>query len=75
MTDDGPPMEFDGRMFWYLEYFNPADDRCCAPECRQLIAEDDVPLILFKNTGPACRQSRLHVACAERLGLFRSIRE
>jgi hypothetical protein len=23
----GPPMEFDGRLFWYLEYFDPVDDR------------------------------------------------
>jgi hypothetical protein len=72
--DDGPPMEFDGRIFWYVEYFEQDGDLCCAPDCRQPIDEDEVPLILFKGTGKDCRQARLHVACAERLGLFRSIR-
>jgi hypothetical protein len=72
--DDGPPMAFDGRIFWYVSHYSPDDDRCCAPGCRQLIAEDDVPLILFKGSGKACQQARLHVRCAEQLGLFRQLR-
>lgn len=72
---DGPPMEFDGRLFWYVEFFDPADDRCCAWGCRRSIDEDEVPLILFKGTGRHCQQSRLHVACAQRLGLFRQFTE
>jgi hypothetical protein len=67
-------MEFDGRLFWYVEYFDPDDDRCCAPDCRKPIDEDDVPLMLFKGTGRRCRQARLHVVCAERLGLFRHMK-
>jgi hypothetical protein len=72
--NDGPPMEFDGCIFWYVEHFDPADDRCCAPACRLLIDDEEVPLILFKGEGRQCRQSRMHVTCAERLGLFRYLR-
>jgi hypothetical protein len=66
-----PPMSFDGRLFWYEQWFDPEADLCCAPDCRRPISEDDVPLILFSGTGKACKQARLHPTCAERLGLFR----
>jgi hypothetical protein len=70
----GPPMVFDGQIFWYVSWFDLDDDRCCAPLCRKLIDEDDVPLILFKGEGKAVQQSRIHVACAEQLGLFKNLR-
>ena len=68
----GPPMSFDGFLFWYTEWFDTEDDRCCAPHCRQVIPEDDGPLILFKDVERKTWQTRLHVACASRLGLLRT---
>jgi hypothetical protein len=70
-----PTLEFDGRIFWYVGWFDPADDICCAPDCRKPIAEEEVPLCLFKSRigGAATHQSRLHFACADRLGLLRLV--
>ena len=56
-----PPMAFDGRFHWYTEWFDPADDRCCL--CRGPIAEEDVPLILFKQVGRATWQARFCDLC------------
>jgi hypothetical protein len=67
-------MSFDGRLFWYDDWFDPSDDRCCAADCRTAIDEDDVPLILFRGEGKDMQQTRLHTACAERLGLFRQMK-
>jgi hypothetical protein len=44
---DVPPIEFDGLVYWYVEWFDPAADLCCV--CREPIPEEDVPLILFKE--------------------------
>lgn len=54
----GPPMHYDGRLWWYTEWFDPSDDRCCV--CRKLIPEEDVPLILFKSVAGQTWQSRIH---------------
>jgi hypothetical protein len=53
-----PPMHYDGHLWWYTERFDPAEDRCCV--CRELIPEEEVPLILFKTVGTATWQTRLH---------------
>lgn len=74
MPKAAPELEFDGRIFWYVHAFDPADDVCCEPGCRKPIDEDDVPLILWKGKGRDCRMSRLHTACAERIGLFRAMK-
>lgn len=58
---DGPPMEFDGTMYWYVRWFDESDDRCCV--CREPIPEDDVPLILFKERGRETLMARLHFSC------------
>jgi len=64
--DDGPPMEFDGRIYWYVKYHEPEDDRCCV--CRQPIAEEDVPLILFRERGRDTLMARIHFGlCANTL--------
>ncbi len=68
-ADAGPPMRFDHGLFWYTESFDPADDICCAPDCRMPIDENDVPLMLFATRAGLTWQSRLHVSCAERLGV------
>jgi hypothetical protein len=61
-----PPMEFDGTIFWYLERYDPAEDRCCI--CRELIPDDDVPLILWKKTGRRTLMARIHwKPCVESL--------
>jgi hypothetical protein len=61
-----PPMQYDGRLWWYTEWFDPAADLCCV--CRQPIPEEDVPLILFKDVGRQTWQSRIHFhPCADQL--------
>jgi hypothetical protein len=52
-------LHYDGRLYWYTEWFDPAADLCCL--CRQPIPEDDVPLILFKTVGRQTWQCRLHM--------------
>jgi hypothetical protein len=42
-----PPIAFDGRFYWYTEWFDPSDDRCSL--CRGPIDEETVPLCLFKE--------------------------
>jgi hypothetical protein len=58
-----PPVIFDGWLHWYTEWFDPADD-CCSL-CRGPIAEEDVPLILFKEVKVAGQtwQARICEAC------------
>lgn len=59
MSDDaGPPIRFDGVLYWYLEYSDPAEDRCSL--CRELIPEDDIPLILWRGKGKQTIMARLH---------------
>jgi hypothetical protein len=66
MRERIPPMQYDGHFWWYTEWFDETDDRCCV--CRQLIPEDDVPLILFKDVGGQTWQTRIHWhPCAETL--------
>ncbi len=66
MATEGPPMEFDGHIYWYLDHYDPADDRCCV--CRLPIPEDDVPLVLFKTRGRETLMARMHMTpCADRL--------
>jgi hypothetical protein len=67
----GPELEFDGRIFWYVDRYDPDDDLCCAPDCRKPIDEDEVPLILWKDD--AKKMARLHFACADRIGLLRAL--
>jgi hypothetical protein len=52
-------MSYDGRLWWYTDWFDPAADLCCI--CRQPIPEDDVPLILFQTRGETTWQSRMHM--------------
>ena len=70
--DGGPPMTFDVRLqiFWYLRWYDPTEDRCCAYGCRRIMTEDEVPLIMFRGEGEDCQQTRLHFECAVRLGLL-----
>lgn len=49
-----PPVIFDGFLIWYMEWFDPDQDRCSL--CSGPIAEDEVPLILFKDV-PAAGQT------------------
>lgn len=71
-TDTPPPILFHRGLFWYTDWFDPSADLCCAPDCRALIPEEDVPLILFwERDDGATWQTRIHFECAERLGLFR----
>lgn len=56
-----PPMHFDGRFYWYMEYVDPADDQCCL--CRGPIGEDEVPLMLFKDVGRETWQARFCEIC------------
>lgn len=61
-----PPMAYDGRLWWYTDWFDPAADLCCL--CREPIPEDDVPLILFKDVGGQTWESRMHwEPCAQTL--------
>lgn len=68
-----PPMFYDGTLFWYTEWFDPADDRCCV--CREPIPEEDVPLILFQDVEGQTWQSRIHFEpCAAQLWARRRLR-
>jgi len=58
MKHKPPPMRKDGDLWWYTEWFDPSDDRCCV--CQTLIPEEDVPLILFKDVGGQTWQCRIH---------------
>lgn len=59
---DVPPIHFDGRIYWYSERYDPADDRCSL--CRGPIGEDDVPLMLFKDApGDATWMARFCDTC------------
>jgi hypothetical protein len=49
-------IEFDGEVYWYIDWHDPSEDRCS--RCRGLIAEDDIPLILWSEDG--VRMARLH---------------
>lgn len=61
MTRSTPPVAFDGHFYWYTERHDPVDDRCS--KCRELIDEDTVPLILFKDVDEETWQARFCDAC------------
>lgn len=56
-------MIFDGFLSWYTEWFDQTDDRCS--NCHGPIAEEEVPLILFKEVPSAGQtwQARICEAC------------
>lgn len=56
-----PPIHYDGRLYWFTEWFDPEDDRCSW--CLGPIGEDEVPLMLFKDVGAATWQARVCEAC------------
>jgi hypothetical protein len=56
-----PDVVFDGRFWWYTEWFDPCEDRCSS--CQALIPEDVVPLILFKDVGCSTWQARFCLTC------------
>jgi hypothetical protein len=62
-----PPIIFDGRLWWYSQWYDPDDDRCCL--CRGAISDDEVPLILFRKIDAhETWQARIHWRpCAESL--------
>lgn len=61
-----PPMRYDGHLWWYTEWFDPSQDLCCV--CRELIPEEDVPLIMFTTVGEQTWQTRIHFEpCAQTL--------
>lgn len=51
-------VEFDGHLYWYVKRYDPANDLCCL--CREVIPDEDVPLILFKERGSQTLMCRLH---------------
>jgi hypothetical protein len=55
-------IEFDGLLYWYLERFDPAEDRCSF--CRELIPDADVPLIIWRGKGYDTAMARLHTSRA-----------
>jgi hypothetical protein len=70
-----PAIEFDGRLFWWIDrapFAGDQADLCCAPDCTEPISDDEIPLILWSQDGR--KMARLHFACAERIGLLRSVR-
>lgn len=62
---EAPPMHFDGVFHWYTEWFSESDDRCCY--CRGPIAEESVPLILWKDVGHQTWMARFCETCTPRL--------
>ena len=66
MRERIPPMFYDGTLFWYTAWFDPAEDRCCV--CRGPIPDAEVPLILFQDVQGQTWQSRMHFEpCAQTL--------
>lgn len=66
MPDNGPPIRFDGVVYWYTDWFDPDDDRCSF--CRNLIPQAEVPFILFRSEDKKCEQARFHwTPCGEHL--------
>jgi hypothetical protein len=61
MSRLAPPITFDGRFFWYTDWFDPSDDRCSL--CCAAIPEDAVPLCLFKGVGRKTWQARFCDSC------------
>jgi hypothetical protein len=58
-------IEFDGLLYWYLDRFDPAEDRCSF--CREVIPDADVPLIIWRGRGSSTAMARLHVPCGRLL--------
>jgi hypothetical protein len=56
-----PPVHFDGQLHWFTSCFDPTDDRCS--RCQGPIAEDEVPLVLFKEVGRALWEARICERC------------
>lgn len=56
-----PPIVYDGRFWWYTEWWDPTDDRCC--RCQARIGDEETALELWRHVGPRTWSARFCHGC------------